>query len=135
MTPLFKKLNFRKQKEILILHHPVEFEGEMKVMEEHTTIKTSINEAKEVEFVLSFVRTQSEIEEIAPAVLDLLKGDGVIWFAYPKGTSKKYHVEINRDKGWGILEKLGLKGVRSVAIDSDWSAVRFRRVEFVKFRS
>lgn len=132
MTPLFKKLNFKQQKEILILKYPPEFEGEMKAMEEYTTIQTDINEAKHIHFALVFVKTQSEIEGIAPAILRMIKDDGVIWFAYPKGTSKKYKVEINRDKGWEILAKLGLRGIRSIAINEDWSAVRFRRVEFIK---
>jgi hypothetical protein len=54
-----------------------------------------------------------------------------LWFAYPKKTSKKYDVNIHRDKGWEALEQLGFKGVRQVAIDQDWSALRFRRQKFV----
>ena len=30
------------------------------------------------------------------------------------------------------MGKAGFEGVRMVAIDEDWSAVRFRRVEFIK---
>jgi hypothetical protein len=56
----------------------------------------------------------------------------VIWFAYPKGSSKKYKSEINRDSGWKVLGEAGFEPVRMVAIDEDWSAVRFRRVEFIK---
>jgi hypothetical protein len=60
------------------------------------------------------------------------EGDVVIWFAYPKGTSKKYKCEFNRDTGWEIFGKLGFEPVRAVAIDEDWSALRFRRVSFIK---
>jgi len=56
----------------------------------------------------------------------------VVWFAYPKGTSKKYKSEINRDSGWQVLGKAGFEPVRMVAIDEDWSACRFRRAEFIK---
>jgi len=56
----------------------------------------------------------------------------VVWFAYPKGSSKKYTSQINRDNGWAVLGKAGFEPVRMVAIDEDWSAVRFRRVEFIK---
>jgi hypothetical protein len=31
-----------------------------------------------------------------------------------------------------VLGQAGFEGVRMVAIDEDWSAVRFRRVEFIK---
>jgi len=56
----------------------------------------------------------------------------VVWFAYPKGSSKRYKSEIDRDHGWKILGREGFEPVRMVAIDEDWSAKRFRRVEFLK---
>jgi len=132
MTPLFKKLNFKQQKEILILNHPAEFEKELKDMKDYTIVKTNIGDSKEIEFVMTFVKTKADIDKITPTIHKKLKGDGIVWFAYPKGTSKKYKVEINRDNGWDVLMKLGFEGVRAVAIDNDWSALRFRRVEFVK---
>ncbi len=132
MTPLFKKLNFKGHKEIFILNHPSEFEKEMKEMTDYAVIKTNISDSSEVEFVLTFVKTKADIDKTTPIIHKKLKGDGIVWFAYPKGTSKKYKVEINRDNGWDVLVKLGFEGVRAVAIDDDWSTLRFRRVEFVK---
>ena len=52
--------------------------------------------------------------------------------AYPKGSSKKYQSQINRDHGWDALGHAGFEPVRLVAIDEDWSALRFRRLEFIK---
>ena len=54
-----------------------------------------------------------------------------MWFAYPKGSSKKYKSQINRDSGWEVFGREGFEPVRMVAIDEDWSAVRFRRLQFV----
>lgn len=59
-------------------------------------------------------------------------GDALVWFAYPKGTSKQYRSTINRDTGWQVLGAAGFEPVRMVAIDEDWSGVRFRRAEFIK---
>jgi hypothetical protein len=56
----------------------------------------------------------------------------VVWFAYPKQSSKKYVSEIDRDHGWAKLGAAGFEPVRMVAIDEDWSAVRFRRVDYIK---
>jgi hypothetical protein len=60
------------------------------------------------------------------------QGDALLWFAYPKGTSKRYQCEFNRDTGWGVIRGAGFESVRMVAIDADWSAVRFRRLNFIK---
>ena len=56
----------------------------------------------------------------------------VVWFAYPKGTSKKYTSEIGWDTGNGALGEAGFEPVRMVAIDEDWTGKRFRRVAFIK---
>jgi uncharacterized protein YbdZ (MbtH family) len=52
--------------------------------------------------------------------------------AYPKGTSKSYVSDINRDHGWDIVEETGFRRVSQVAIDKDWSALRFRNTKYVK---
>jgi len=132
MTPLFKKLNFKQQNEIYILNHPSEFEAEMNAMKGYTTIRTNMSDSQEIEFVITFVKTKTDIEIITPDIHKKLKGDGIVWFAYPKGTSKKYKAEINRDNGWDLLGKSGLEVVSAVAIDDDWTALRFRRIEFIK---
>ena len=50
----------------------------------------------------------------------------------PKGSSKKYRSQIDRDHGWDVLGSEGFEPVRMVAIDEDWSALRFRRKSFIK---
>jgi len=54
------------------------------------------------------------------------------WWAYPKKSSRKYKVDIDRDNGWQVLGDLGYEPVRMVAIDEDWSAVRFRKASLIK---
>jgi hypothetical protein len=39
--------------------------------------------------------------------------------------------DFNRDTGWAALGAAGFEPVRMVAIDEDWSAVRFRRADFI----
>ena len=62
-------------------------------------------------------------------------GDAVLWFAYPKGTSKRYTCDFNRDTGWQVIRGAGFDSVRQIAIDEDWSALRFRRLQYVKTAS
>jgi hypothetical protein len=75
---------------------------------------------------------QTEVDEASDRIARLAEGDAVIWFAYPKGTSKRYTCDFNRDNGWNRMNAAGFVTVRAVAIDEDWSGLRFRRKEFVK---
>jgi hypothetical protein len=72
------------------------------------------------------------VDALAAALCPKAQGDAILWFAYPKGTSKKYRCDFNRDTGWAKLGKAGFEPVRQVAIDEDWSALRFRRVDYIK---
>ena len=132
MTAIFKKLNFKEQREIFVLNAPADFDGELIAMQHNTTIKRAIDTDDQIEFVLAFVKTKADIDQVTLVILEKLKGDAVVWFAYPKQTSKKYEATINRDHGWDMLGKSGFEAVRQVAIDDDWSAVRFRKAEFIK---
>ena len=83
-------------------------------------------------FSLAFVTKQKEVDTLAKRIAAKAEGDTILWFAYPKGSSKNYTCDFNRDTGWAVLSEKGFRGVRQVAIDEDWSALRFRRKEFVK---
>lgn len=132
MNAIFKKLNYKDQKQLYIINAPRSFEKEIEEMRSLASIKTSLALAREVEFFLSFVTKQQEVDDLIKKVTSIIKGDGLVWFAYPKGTSKKYSCEFNRDTGWDELGKHGFEGVRMVAIDEDWSAIRFRRAENIR---
>jgi hypothetical protein len=128
---IFDKLNLKSLTKILVLNAPQSFEPELAALH-GITISRSLLGLGEIEFSLAFVTRQKEVDQLAGSIVKVAKGDPVVWFAYPKGTSKKYQSEINRDSGWQALKQAGFDTVRMVAIDEDWSALRFRRAEFIK---
>lgn len=85
-----------------------------------------------IDFAIVFVTKQNEIDENIKKIFPKLNGDAILWFCYPKGTSKNYKCDFNRDTGWSELGKFNLEGVKQVAIDENWSALRFRKIEFIK---
>lgn len=132
MDALFKKMNFKDQPAICVLNAPASFAPHLETIQKFTVVHTDTDHVEQLHFGLAFVTRQAEVDHIAGLFDQKLAGDGIIWFAYPKGSSKRYKCEFNRDTGWQVLGKLGFEGVRMVAIDEDWSALRFRRVEFIK---
>ena len=133
MATLFEKLQLKDHKEILVLQAPESFEKELSRLPVRH-IHRQIESLPEIGFSLSFVTKQSEVDALAPKIAARAKGDAAVWFAYPKGTSKKYKCDFKRDTGWAVLNAAGFDTVRSIAIDEDWTALRFRRKEFLKSR-
>ncbi|MES2560940.1 MAG: hypothetical protein V4590_14435 [Bacteroidota bacterium] len=131
MTPLFKKLNY-KNTEIGVFNAPDSFASELLPMTGEATIITNLSKVKTGSFLMAFAITQKELDYWSNALVGKLAEDGVLWFCFPKGTSKKYKCEFNRDTGWHELARLGFEGVRSVAIDADWTGLRFRKPAHIK---
>lgn len=133
MPTTFEKLNLKLQTEILVLNAPASFEPELNQLS-GVHVHRSLGKLKRIDFSLVFATTKTEVDALSPKIARLAAGDAIVWFAYPKGTSKRYKCGFNRDNGWDVLSSLGFETVRAVAIDEDWSALRFRRSEFVKSR-
>ena len=131
MSTVFAKLNFKDNKQIVVLDSPGSFENKLAALKGVEIIR-DLKKAKAVTFSLAFVTTQEQVNALAPAIARKAGGDAIVWFAYPKGTSKKYKSQIDRDSGWNVLGHEGFEPVRMVAIDEDWSAKRFRRAGFIK---
>jgi hypothetical protein len=128
---VFRKLNLKDQPEIVVLDAPASFEPELAALQ-GVTVHRAAPPGRPVRFALAFATTQAELDAAAAALLAGAEGDAVIWFAYPKASSKRYRCDFNRDTGWAALGAAGFEGVRQVAIDEDWSALRFRRVEHIR---
>lgn len=132
-SPLFKKLNLGAHREIAVFNAPDSFEPELKQLK-GVKIARDPGKPKAVQFALAFAISQAQLDRASKILAAASEGDAVIWFAYPKGTSKRYTCEFNRDSGWNVIRAAGFESVRMVAIDEDWSALRFRREEYMKPR-
>jgi hypothetical protein len=84
------------------------------------------------EFVHVFVENIVEVKQFAVPAAKRLDRDGYLWVSYPKKASKKYKSDISRDQGWEPLGELGFEPVTQVSIDENWSALRFRKAEYIK---
>lgn len=113
------------------MNAPSSFEPQLATLGQISIVRKP-SEIKTISFSLAFVTKQAELDALSKVIANKAKGDAIIWFAYPKKSSRKYTCEFNRDSGWTVLGEAGFEGVRQVAIDEDWSALRFRRVEFIK---
>jgi len=132
MTTIFDKLQIKEQKNIIVLNSPPEFEPTLKAEMNHIPVKRQVEPKEKYDFALIFVQKKAEIENYVSFIQKNLIIDGKLWFAYPKMKAKKYHSDINRDSGWDMIMEQDFLPVRQIAIDSDWSALRFRQSHYIK---
>jgi hypothetical protein len=131
MPGVFAKLNLKDQHRIVVIGAPQSFEPELAALAGVRILRT-IPPKGDVAFALAFVTRQAQVDTLSQRLCASSQPDALLWFAYPKGTSKRYTCEFNRDNGWQVLRRAGFDTVRQIAIDADWTALRFRREEFIR---
>ena len=101
-------------------------------MAEEAEIITDPEKPETITFCLVFAHERATIKRQIEIVAPRLADDAVVWSCYPKKSSKNYQSDITRNAGWEPLGEWKLEPVRQVAIDADWSALRFRPVDQIK---
>lgn len=126
MEEVLKKLQYKGQSPVLVLAPP----SELKELGAAFGVPVHSAAKGEYGFVLGFAKSQKEAKSVAKTLKKALTDEqALLWLAYPKGSSKKYApVDLNRDSLHALMAELGLDGVRLVALDADWSAMRFKLV-------
>ena len=132
MQTLVGKLNYKGHRRIAILIAEEEFFRLMSADLKDVIIDKEIDQRCPYGFIIVFVKSIAEVEHVSPVVLHNLMADGVLWYCYPKKSSKKYKSDLERDHGWKALNDSGLFGIRLISIDDNWSAFRFRNKKYIK---
>jgi hypothetical protein len=129
--PVVKKLQFKDHGQpVLILNAPKVYQGVIASFhgEVHREVK---NES--YDFVQVFGTTNKEIQALSRGAASVLEEDGLLWLSYPKKSSKTYKgSDCSRESVAVLLADEGYEPVRQIAIDEDWSALRFRQADQIK---
>lgn len=129
--PVIKKLQYKDHGQpVLIIGAPkaydevvLAFEGEV-----HTEAKQA-----SYDFVQVFGKNNEELQTLARDAEKYAADNGLLWLCYPKKSSKKYKgSDCSRETVTALLAAEGYEPVRQIAIDEDWSALRFRKAEHIK---
>ncbi|GGG61954.1 hypothetical protein [Paenibacillus radicis (ex Gao et al. 2016)] len=119
---LLKKMHY-KQGSAIVLHAP---EGYV------LGVESDDGQAGPYAFIQLFVSSLSDAAEKIPQTLPLVAEDAVFWITYPK-KGPKIKPDINRDSLAALVqETTAYRPVSNVAVDEQWSALRFRLKEKVK---
>lgn len=122
---LAQKLYIRPGHTVALLNAPKGTADLLEPLPDEAAIVTSTR--KKADVVLAFAKNKAELEKQIKDLKSVLEGDPLLWFAYPKQSSKS-DTDLTRDEGWKNLFELGYSAVATVPIDKTWTGVRFRRI-------
>ncbi|GAE37026.1 DUF3052 family protein [Halalkalibacter akibai] len=131
LHPTIKKLQWKPDyNPVLIIGAPKEYDEVMNQFGENADTEMA---KQSYGFIHIFATSNDELKEKATEAVSLLKDNGLFWLSYPKKASKRYKgSDCSRETVAQLLGEQGFEPVRQVAIDEDWSALRFRHVQHIK---
>jgi hypothetical protein len=119
---LVEKLGIKPGFQVLILHPPEQYELTLGALpaniNDHPASDTPLN------FIQFFTKNLSELSQGFPDLKKRLRPDGILWISWPKSTSS-----LKTDLNESLVREIGLKNglvdVKIIAIDKDWSGLKF----------
>jgi hypothetical protein len=120
---LAQKLQIKTGRALAVLNAPPGYLARLAAELEGTSV--SAGPTGQSDALLLFVNSLAEAAQWVPEAIRAVKADGLLWIAYPKGTSG-VKTDVNRDRLWQAVEPTGWRPVRQIALDEDWSAMRLR---------
>ncbi len=124
MQDIIKKFKFRDK--AIVLNAPDDLEQEFL----KNGFGTAFDKKAQSANTLVFINNNKQFLHFLNTQLKKIEPDSVLWFAYPKGTSK-VKTDINRDTIRTTGEEFGITTVAAISINDTWSALRFRPVDMV----
>ncbi|OSZ81835.1 hypothetical protein CAP35_00780 [Chitinophagaceae bacterium IBVUCB1] len=116
------KLRLKNELPVLVLNLPPSCAG---VFDGFEVKKSLVGKGLFMQVVL-FAKDKKMLDEGVEKLQSRLQEDALFWVAYPK-KSGSITSDLTRDEGWAVMNKYQYEGVTQIAIDADWSALRFRK--------
>ena len=124
MQDIVKKFRFKDKG--IVINAPAALEIQFIELGFTTAFDTNLKSTN----TLVFIKNNEEYLEFLNNQLDKIEPDSVLWFAYPKGTSK-VKTDVNRDTIRVTGAAFNITTVSAISIDDTWSGLRFRPTDRV----
>lgn len=122
-NPLVKKLKLKPGARAVVVNAPPGYIESLTPLPKGATLLEALD--GKFDWIQAFIKDKSQIDALAPTLIESLNPNSLLWICFPKGTSK-IQTDLTRDRGWDSLQESDLKWVTLVSIDPTWSAFCLR---------
>ena len=123
-SPLARKLKLRAGQRAALWNAPPSYRRELGVVPPGVTF--SRRPGGTFDWIQVFAKNRSELRRLVPRALRALGRAGILWIAFPKGTSS-IQTDLTRDTGWEVVRGRALKWITLVSVNGTWSAFAVRK--------
>lgn len=132
LSPMSKKLRLTADHRVAVLNAPAGYGDTLKPGP--ARIDAEVEPQGGYDAVQLFVQSVDELKRLGPAAIRAVKPGGLLWITYPKGGQTRGATDLPATPWWmqrdvlgDITSERGYKPVAFVAVDENWTALRFKR--------
>jgi hypothetical protein len=133
LSPMAKKLRLLLEHSVAVLNAPAGFASQLQPGPK--AVATGLRPDETFDAVLLFVNNADELRRLGPSAIHAARQNGLLWISYPKGGPARGATDLPATPWWvqrdvlgDITSERGYKPVAFVAVDENWTALRFKRV-------
>ena len=127
-----KKLRLAAGQRVAVLNAPAGYLA--RLSPGPADIGSEVQPSQVYDVVQLFVNSVEELRRLGPAAIGAVKPNGLLWITYPKGGQTRGVTDLPATPWWTqrdvlgeITSVTGYKPVAFVAIDENYTALRFKR--------
>jgi hypothetical protein len=90
-------------------------------------------DGRPVDAALLFAAGSADLQSQYTIAKPALAPTTMLWVMYPKKSSG-IKTDLSREEGWSVITVDGWQGVRQIAVDETWSALRYKQVADAEVR-
>ncbi len=117
--PIAMKLGFREGMRYTLIDAPQGYQARLAPLPPGCVAS---GPGEPADLVQVFVGSLADLQARLPGAKALMKPGGKLWVTWRKGGK----TDVTRDNIWPLAGEMGLTPVSNVAIDDEWSALRFK---------
>jgi hypothetical protein len=133
LSPLAKKLRLTADHSVAMLNAPSGMSAQ--IVPGPKALATDLRPNEMYDAVVLFVNNAEELRRLGPGAIRATGPGGLLWIAYPKGGPARGATDLPATPWWVQRDVLGevtsvkgYKPVSFVAVDENWTALRFKPV-------
>jgi hypothetical protein len=132
LSPMAKKLRLLADHSVALLNAPAGFSARLQPGPRAVATEPAAGETFDA--VLLFVNNADELRRLGPGAIRATRPGGLLWITYPKGGPARGATDLPATPWWvrrdvlgEITSVTGYRPVAFVAVDDNWTALRFKR--------
>ncbi len=128
MNALLERLRYNRVSPAAICNIPFSPKRFIQIFPEETDVRTSLEGLTDLKFLIYFCQYTWDVIKMAEEIDGVLNDYASVWVIFPRKGTQAISNDLKKESDWLPLIHAGLNPIKTIKLDLDWAATRYRKV-------